>query len=362
MSAALRRLTWRRWLLSLAVAAALLAWMTLESGLTSRQLPAVDPARVAMHLAMVFCLLPATLLADDAVDRGRAPLTAYTAAVLGGTLAASLLQRPAVGAWLAAGGELPSAPLRAHPVASFLEYLLWAAIVVWVYANRRRAAAAAARLQAAQLARARVQQRLLSSRLQALQARVEPRFLFNTLDLVRQTYQVDAARAAALLDDLIVYLRNALPQMRLAGSTVARELELVGAYLRILQAQPAGTAPRCYMHTAPGLEDEPLPPMLLLPLVDRLLAETVWGGGDIDVRVETDADAGALRVVVADHQPRPHRAGPAPNLPADIDTRLQQLYGGRARLEIDDSLPRGLCYRMTLPRTPPHGPSDGNPR
>lgn len=360
MMPALRRLTWRRLAVALAIALALLAWYFIEGGLTVRRLQPLDLARALMHLAMALCLLPATLLADDAVDRGSPPLLAYAAAVLGGTLAATLLQSALV-APLPAGDVGPLLRiLPQHPMARYLEFLLWGAIVVAVYANRRRAQAAAARLQALQLRRTQAQQRVLSSQLLALQARVEPRFLFNTLALVRDLYEVDRGRAAAMLDDLIVYLRNALPQMRLAGSTVAREIELVGAYLRILQAQQRASAPSFRVRVASGLDDAPMPPMLLLPLVERLVSMATQVRREIEIGV--DGDAATLRIEVADERGSRPIATTTTGMLAEIDERLRQLFDGRARLEVDTSLPRGLRYRMTLPWTPAHAPADGDPR
>ena len=69
-----------------------------------------------------------------------------------------------------------------------------------------------------------------------MQARVEPRFLFNTLAQVERLYEIDAQRADRMLDDLIVYLRAALPQLRETTSTLSREIELAKAYLNIVEA------------------------------------------------------------------------------------------------------------------------------
>ena len=101
----------------------------------------------------------------------------------------------------------------------------------FVYTDRRRALAARARMHAAELERARAAKRTLESRLQAMQARVEPQFLFNTLAQVRDLYRADAALGERMLDELIAYLRAAMPKMRDTSSTVGQEIELVRAYL-----------------------------------------------------------------------------------------------------------------------------------
>src|SRR5206468_7152836 len=96
---------------------------------------------------------------------------------------------------------------------------------------------ATARLNAAQVQRAETQRRTLESRLQVLQARVEPQFLFNTLAQVRELYESDPAKGGEMLGNLIVYLRAALPHLRESTSTLGQEMDLVTAYLNIMRVR-----------------------------------------------------------------------------------------------------------------------------
>ena len=93
--------------------------------------------------------------------------------------------------------------------------------------------AAAARLAAAQAAQRDARRRLVGSRLQALQARIDPRMLFDLLDKVRRGYEIDPARAERLLDELVAFLRAALPRLRSPSSSLAREAQLGQAYARL---------------------------------------------------------------------------------------------------------------------------------
>ena len=115
-----------------------------------------------------------------------------------------------------------------QPAAMFFEFLIWGSIVVFIYVKRRNSLRADKRMHSARAQRAEAQRRTLESRLQALQARVEPQFLFNTLAEVRDLYDVDPALGGRMLGDLIAYLRAALPHFRESSSTVSRELELAG--------------------------------------------------------------------------------------------------------------------------------------
>jgi Histidine kinase len=117
----------------------------------------------------------------------------------------------------------------------------------------------------AELERASAQRNIMASRLQVLQARVEPELLFGALGDVRAAYLLDPGTAESLLDDLIVYLRAALPQMRGGTSTLQREAALAEAYLKVV---PAGRSGRLSVavQIAEAVGASPFPPMVLLPL------------------------------------------------------------------------------------------------
>ena len=73
--------------------------------------------------------------------------------------------------------------------------------------------------------------RSLEARLSALQAQIEPHFLFNTLAHVQRLFETEPERGREMLRSLIDYLHAALPNMRGSGSSLRRELELARSYL-----------------------------------------------------------------------------------------------------------------------------------
>ena len=96
---------------------------------------------------------------------------------------------------------------------------------------------AADRMRAAELERVRDRQRALESRLQAMQARVEPQFLFNTLAQVERPLRADpklAERDARRSDRLLA--RSDAEDARYA-STLGQEIELARAYLDIVKVR-----------------------------------------------------------------------------------------------------------------------------
>ena len=101
--------------------------------------------------------------------------------------------------------------------------VLWAMIsgvVAAMYWMRRAAMISQARMAAVRADRARLEAQMDEAQLAALQAQIEPHFLFNTLANVKRLYDTDPGAARTMLSSLITYLQAALPAMRASGSTV----------------------------------------------------------------------------------------------------------------------------------------------
>jgi hypothetical protein len=109
----------------------------------------------------------------------------------------------------------------------------------------------------------------LASRLAALQAQVDPALLFDALVSVEQAYGRHDLTASARLERLIRHLRVALPRLRDTGATLGGEAELIASYLDLLR-DLNGSPPEfdCELGARGATA---LPPMLLLPLVQRAL-------------------------------------------------------------------------------------------
>jgi hypothetical protein len=322
----------------LAIAVALQAWFTFETGFSTPL--ETHLARATINLLMACCIMFSTLVADDAVDRGAKRLHAYGWAVVIGSAIAALAQWQ-VNDWLQWRSHLDvprNAQVHIATVVSvFLEYLLWGAVIVVVYVNRRTALLASTRMNVAQVGRARAQRRLVTSRLQALQARVDPQFLFNSLVQVRHLYDTDPAKGDQLLDDLIVFLRAALPQVPDTSSTLAQELTLATAYLSIRQAQQAGERLAFTVDAAPYVLGARMPPMMLLPLINHVLsagtaASAVTTIHSIEIAVH--ARVGTLRLEVS-HWTASPVAEDTGDILREIRERLRLLYGDRGMLRFE---------------------------
>jgi sensor histidine kinase YesM len=197
---------------------------------------------------------------------------------------------------------------------------------------------------------ATLERRLTEAQMAALQAQVEPHFLFNTLALIGRLIETDPPEAAKVHAHLIAYLRSSLPQMRSSGgATLRKQLELSRAYLAIMQARMKERL-AVRFEVPDFLSTSPFPPMMLQTLIENAIKhglEPKIEGGTILVRARVD---GATLVVdVCDD-------GTGIDLHADdgvglanIRERLQLLYGNQAELVIEAPPGGGACASVRIP-------------
>jgi Histidine kinase len=212
-----------------------------------------------------FPLVLALRVGDRLVVQGLAPWKVYSTAVVGVVT---------VGVWVI--GPLLMPLLGSDPqwtVANDVWLMAGIGVVyalgVAGYARWRASQALQARLRAAEAQRARQHQQLQLQRLLALQARVEPQLLFDTLARVQALIDSHTAEAAQLLEDLIALLRGLLPAPGATATTLGRELQLVQAYGRVLRA-PGLLAPLLQLDLQGASAEAVMAPQLLPPLLREL--------------------------------------------------------------------------------------------
>ena len=187
------------------------------------------------------------------------------------------------------------------------------------------------------------------AKLQALQAQVEPHFLYNTLASVQALTEVDPAAANAMTGHLIQYLRNALPKMRESVSTVGQEIELVRAYLNILQMR-MGKRLTFDIAVPQNLLELAFPPLMLPSLVENAVKhglEPQREGGSVVIGAQSQD--GKLRISVADTgRGFGETIGAGLGL-ANIRERLAALYGDKAKLTLEENSPHGVIATIEVP-------------
>ena len=222
-------------------------------------------------------------------------------------------------------------------------------VVAKFFIDRSRAAQRLAELKRKEAEYHRMSQQVTEAKLMALQAQVEPHFLYNTLASVQALTEVDPARANTMVGHLIQYLRNALPKMRESISTVGQEVELVRAYLSILQMR-MGKRLAFDISVPESLVATPFPPLMLPSLVENAIKhglEPQREGGS--VLIAAQAQGGRLRLTVSDTgRGFGETVGAGVGL-ANIRERLAALYGETAKLTLESNAPAGVIATIEVP-------------
>jgi two-component system, LytTR family, sensor kinase len=213
--------------------------------------------------------------------------------------------------------------------------------------------AAARRSRERELHAARLESQLTAARLQALEARLHPHFLFNVLHSASMLTLVDPEGANRLLARLADLLRHTLRRGPAADGTLADELELVGRYLDVERIRFPDRL-RVEVAVEPEARQARVPTLLLQPLVENAIRHgiapvssagrlTIRGrrsGGDLVVEIEDDGPG----------PPEDWRLGANGGLGMTATAaRLALLYPDAHRLELATGPAGGCRATVTLP-------------
>jgi two-component system LytT family sensor kinase len=198
---------------------------------------------------------------------------------------------------------------------------------------------------------ARLNEQLASARFSALQAQVNPHFLFNTLNtiavLVRDNNRDGAVR---IVEQLSEVLRRTLSRNQSSEVSLDDELELVRQYLAIEEARFSDRL-RVEWSVAAGLGAAAVPSFAVQHLVENAVRHGIARRADASlVRVVARRDGNALEVMVSDDGPGIGAAVAPPGHGLEnTRERLRALYGDRALLMVTPQEPRGTIATLKVP-------------
>jgi len=224
---------------------------------------------------------------------------------------------------------------------------------LWLFSRQRTMLKVAQSKRASEQAQA--MQRETELRLSVLAAQVEPHFLFNTLAGVRSAISTEPARAVAIVDHLVDYLRATIPQMRDDGGSIqsrlSKQLEAVHAYLSLMQAR----IPRLSFSVESQIADAAVPPLMLISLVENAIKhgiEPKVGAAHIVVTVSVTGteEQPMLEMRVEDNGVGfgGSSSGSGIGL-SNIHERLMTMYGDRASLLLKARAEGGIAAIITIP-------------
>jgi hypothetical protein len=215
---------------------------------------------------------------------------------------------------------------------------------------RQREALARHQALAFQLERSELERKALDARLRLVQAQVQPHFLFNTLANVRALVRAGSPQAPAVLDSLIAYLRAAVPRLDGTATTLDQELQLVRAYLELMQMRMPDRL-QFTVHADQAASGLRCPPMTLLTLVENAVRHGIdpsEDGGRIEVSVSVRDGRCFARVVDTGVGLQHAGADPGTGL-SSLRERMQLAFEGDAQLRLSELVPHGVCAELEFP-------------
>jgi sensor histidine kinase YesM len=185
--------------------------------------------------------------------------------------------------------------------------------------------------------------------LRALQAQIEPHFLFNTLANVTSLIHARPDDAKRMLEEFIAYLRASLATTREAQTSLQQEFQMMQSFLAVLKVR-MGNRLTARVELPADLQTFRLPPMLIQPLVENAIKhglEPKVEGGEIALTAARDGDW--VRVTVEDTGLGFQGTSSKGIGLQNVRERLEKLFLGRAHLSIEENEPSGTRMVITLP-------------
>ncbi len=288
-----------------------------SSSSPARAKPRFDACRIGVVLRTVLAVEAAVALATLFVAAGPADWLTLAATVTGGALPGTLLWlvlicavkkllarwplrvQYAVGAAIGAlAGLYGCGLLRLTGVMVAAAAAAVAVAAPWLASGLTGAAFAAMVMVAMVLRASGETPAATTARLEELQQRIRPHFLFNTLNSAIALVREEPAKAEAMLEDLSELFRSALADPD-ESVTLGDEIALAQRYLAIEQIR-FGERLRVRWAIDPAANDARLPKLLLQPLVENAVKHGVEPspqGAKLRIRTERRGSKVVIEVV-----------------------------------------------------------------
>lgn len=280
-----------------------------------------------------------------AVLRGKwVAVTYYTVGATLGVLVGFTISSMVFG-WTLSGWMARPGVILGVAVNCFIISLIIGVIYFW----RERSLLAEMHLASERERMATIEREATLANLRALQAQIEPHFLFNTLANVVGLIHPQPETAKKMLEEFIAYLRASLANTRERETTLGKEFELMRHFLAILQVR-MGDRLNVHIELPAELADVKLASMLLQPLVENAIKhglEPKVDGGRIALAAHREGEH--IRICVADTGLGFHGYTSSGIGLKNVRERIDMLYDGKGSLTIEENQPTGTRVIVSIP-------------
>lgn len=185
----------------------------------------------------------------------------------------------------------------------------------------------------------------LNARLAALQARIEPHFLFNSLNTIAELIEINPKAAEAAVNSLAQLFRANLTSGQQLN-TLAREIELTKGYLEIEQWRLAERLSVTWLIDMPR-QDQLVPTLLIQPLVENAIVHGIAPSlnlGFVVIKVELQVQKLIIEITNSCDLTVTSQEGHGIGL-QNVEHRLTAIYQGEASMAYELE---GNEYRVRL--------------
>jgi sensor histidine kinase YesM len=191
------------------------------------------------------------------------------------------------------------------------------------------------------------------AQMRALQAQINPHFLFNTLNVLANLIHSNPAKAERVTEELADVFRYALESTRAEWVTLDEELRFIESYLEIEKARFEERLAYSFQ-VDDSMRTLKIPPMILQPLVENAIKHGIGPkieGGAVTIAASLDSDR--IVITVQDtgvgHRAVSRHRGTGIGL-TNIRERLQHVYGEAGAVRLEELHPFGTRAVVTLPQ------------
>ena len=203
----------------------------------------------------------------------------------------------------------------------------------------------------------------------ALQAQINPHFLFNALNTIASFTRTNPTRARDLLREFSLFYRRTLENSEKSLIPLSQELEQTRRYLRIEKARFGEDRIVETEHVEAGCESLPVPSFLVQPIVENAVRHAMRDEGALHVDVQVATDGDDILIAVADDglgmseeaaaallagatEPRSAadaRAGRGAGMALrNVAERIERFFGVGSGVEIVSKPGEGTCVTLRL--------------
>lgn len=200
----------------------------------------------------------------------------------------------------------------------------------------------------------------------ALQAQINPHFLFNTLNTIASFTRTNPTKARDLLREFSMFYRRTLESSEKTLIPLVQELEQTRRYLKIEKARFGEDRIVETEHVESGCDELPVPSFLVQPIVENAVRHAMRDEGPLHVDVQVAIEGDDVLIAVADDGLGMSRAvadrllagasGPEAAQPGrgagmalrNVADRIERFYDEGSGVEIVSKPGEGTCVTLRL--------------